>query len=143
MKNTYKNMEIVDKIKKIKYSRLKPEERFLYEKLKGIERFTNNKYPKSIFWINNGIVLFEQELNTKSLWCNYDEIWSIITNKYNYNYFGTQSFIKRTIENNLNLSGLNIKLRLPEVQDELICLTPDYDKYLGIDVELTPHTSFM
>lgn len=95
-----------DKIKQIKYLRLKPEERFLLDKLEGIESFTKTYNPDSVFWHKNGVVLFEQDFKNGWLRCNNDLIWSVFSNKYGYNYVDTQSFIKSVVDKDTKLGGL-------------------------------------
>lgn len=122
---------IRDKIKQIKYLRLKPEERFLLEQLEGLESFTLDKYPESIFWEKNGVVIFEQDFKNGWLRCNYDKIWSVFSYKYGYNYDDTQSFMKRVIEKDTKLNGLTPRAyrrrtkALVDKDTKLSGLTPD------------------
>ena len=98
--------QLKDKIRQIKYLRLKPEERFLIEMVDGIESFISKKYPQSIFWKKNDIILFEQDFKNGWLRCNYELIWSVLQNKYGYKYTDTQSFIKKWVDRNTKLGGL-------------------------------------
>ena len=97
---------MLDKIKQIKYSRLKEEERFFLETIDGIEPFKSDKYPQSIFLKKNGVVLLEQDYENGWLRVNYELIWSVFEDKYGYNYNDTQSFIKDAVERHTNLESL-------------------------------------
>ena len=78
----------------------------------------HDDYPDSIFWLydekylrkmklcklNNqkislpnkvyGVCLFEQDIKTKYLWCDYNEIWSFFKTNYKDNYDDIQLLIK-------------------------------------------------
>lgn len=99
-------MEIKDKIKQIKYLRLKPEERFLLDMMNGIKPFISKNYPKSIFWKKDDDILFEQDYKNGWLRCNYNKIWSVFSKKYEYSYPEIQSFIKSVVDKDTNLGGL-------------------------------------
>ena len=94
------------KIRQIKYSRLKEEERFFLDMIYGIEPFTSTDFPKSVFWKKNDIVLLEQDFKNKWLRVNYKLIWSVLENKYRCNYDDIQSLIKDVVKRNTNLGSL-------------------------------------
>lgn len=95
-----------DKIKRIKLSRLIPEERFLIETLDGIEKFTDTKYPNSVFYKKDEIILFEHDLKSNILWCNQKIIWSVFVDKYQYDYIHTLLIIKRIVNEFLDLENI-------------------------------------
>ena len=99
-------MEIKDRIKQIKYLRLKPEERFLLEMMNGIKPFTSKNYPESVFWKKDDDILFEQDYKNGWLRCNYNRIWLVLSKKYEYSYSEIQSFVKRIADKDDNLGGL-------------------------------------
>ena len=87
-----------DKIRQIKYSRLKEEERFFLEMIDGIEPFTSYDYPESVFCVKNDIVLFEQDFENKWLRVNHELIWLVLQTKYKYHYDDIQLFIKNMVK---------------------------------------------
>ena len=101
---------MIDKIKKLKYSRFKEEERLFLEMIDGIESFTTDQYPESVFWKKNHVILLEQDFKNGWLGVNYKLIWSVFETKYGYNYVDTQSFIKDVMERNTNLGSLTPNL---------------------------------
>lgn len=98
-------MEIRDKVRQIKISRFKTEERHLLHIINGIESFTNIDYPNSVFWKKDGIILFEL-LETGCLWCNQKIIWSVFIDKYQYDFIHTHLLIKRILSEYLNLNNI-------------------------------------
>ena len=99
--------KMIDKIKKIKYSRLKEEERFFLETIYEIKPFKlDDDYQQSVFWVKNGKILLEQDFKNGYLRVNYDFIWSVLMVKYGYTYIDTQLFIKDMVERHTNLGSL-------------------------------------
>ena len=101
---------IKEKIKLIKYLRLKPEERFILEMIDGIEIHEQQTYQHFIFWKKDNIVLFEQDFENGYLRVNNNKIWSIFKHKYGYTYDETQSFIKKIIDKDTKLNGSSYQL---------------------------------
>ena len=88
----------------------------------------HDDYPNSIFWfydekivryiklckLNNqkiklpnkvkGVCLFEQNINAKHLWCDYDEIWSFFEKNYMNEYNNIQLFIKEILSDDTKLN---------------------------------------
>jgi len=105
---------MLDKIKKIKYSRLSEKDRLFLEMIDGIEPFKSDKYPDSIFWKKNDRILLEQDFKNGWLHVNYNIIWSVFEKKYGYNYIDTQSFIKDVVGKYTNLGQFTpIHISLP------------------------------
>ena len=78
-------MNILGKIQKIKYLRLKPEERFLIDILEKVEFIYDDGYPDSEFYQINGEILFEQDSKNEYFWVHYDKIWSVLNSKHGLN----------------------------------------------------------
>ena len=103
---------------------------WFFDKLYSCYSVKNDDYPNNIFWfydesfvrkvklykLNNkeislplkvkgkGVCLFDQDLKNKSLWCDYDEIWSVFEKEYMYNYIDIQSLIKGWLEEDSKLN---------------------------------------
>ena len=84
--------------------------KFFLEKLEGCYYIKHKDYPDNIFWfydknflrqkklcnilgkkyiigdINNGELIFEQNLDSKRLWIKYQEIWSLLEKKYLHSF---------------------------------------------------------
>jgi len=65
-------------------------------KLNNQETFSPNKVQ--------GKCLFDQDLNNKYLWCDYDEIWNFFRNNYINNYYDIQLLIKDILSNTNKLN---------------------------------------
>ena len=87
----------------------------------------------------NGICLFRQDLKNKSLWCNYDEIWSFFKQNYKDNYNEIQSIIKEILSDTTKLNvytpirSFNIEPGLLSDTTKLNVYTPifNHDKKRG------------
>ena len=88
---------MLDKIKRIKYNRLKEEEKFIIEIINVVKPFTSDKYPESVFWKKNDTILFEQDFKNGFLRVNNKYIWSVLVFKYGYNFNDVQPFIKEVV----------------------------------------------
>ena len=75
-----------EKIKLIKYLRLKPSDRFILDHLTDLEEYTHNKYPNSTFYKKNDILFFEWNKSNGYFWCDYVNFWSVLESKYNLDY---------------------------------------------------------
>ena len=100
--------EIKEQIRRIKYLRMKPEERFLSDILTKVEKGYNDDHPKSTFFSLNGMVLFEQDDKTDIFWSRYDKIWHVLEEKYYLDYDTIHQLII-----NMVLSILKIKVTKP------------------------------
>ena len=96
-------MEIIEKIKRIKYLRLKSEGRFLFDILNKVDKGFSDDYPQSIFFSLNGKLLFEQDDKNDRFWVSHDDIWFVLINKYGLNYNDCQEIIKNMVWNTLKL----------------------------------------
>jgi len=51
------------------------------------------------------VVIFEQNLETKILWVEYDLVWKVFRKIFEFKYGEIQSFINTQVEEHLNLIG--------------------------------------
>ena len=79
-------MNTVEKIHRIKYLRLKPEERFLIEMLDKVEFVYDDEKHNSEFYMVDGDILFEQNSKNKYFWVDYYKIWSVLESNYDLKY---------------------------------------------------------
>ena len=79
-------MTTLEKIQRIKYLRLKPEERFLIEILDKVEFIYDDEKPDSEFYQVDGQILFEQDSKNRWFLVDYDKIWSVLESDYDLNY---------------------------------------------------------
>jgi hypothetical protein len=75
--------------------------------LNGLEIEIDDNEPNSVFYKKNSKVFFElyQGLE-KTFICDYDLVWSVFNNKYNFNHIETQAFIKSMVEQHLKLGAV-------------------------------------
>ena len=97
---------MLEKIRQIKYSRLKDEERFFLETIDGVKPFISEIYPQSIIWKKNDVILIEQDYENGLLHISYDQIWSVYENRYGYHYTDIESRIKDVVDRHTNLKSL-------------------------------------
>jgi len=90
-----------EKIKQIKYSRLKLEEIFVLNHITDTEKYIHKDYPTSIFYKKDNVLLFEWNQKNGYFYCSYTKFWSILQSKYNLNYNEIKSLIKRLVEEHL------------------------------------------
>ena len=78
---------------------------FLAPFLTNLTIFHKEKYPDSVFYKQNGEVLFElcQDEKNRYFFTNHKKIWSVFYNRFGLNYNETQAFIKREVESTLKL----------------------------------------
>ena len=89
------------KIKQIKYLRLKPEERFILNILNNLEEYTHKDFPTSIFYKKDNVLLFEWEQKTGYFWCDDLNFWLILKSKYNLKYDEIKTLVKYMVEEHL------------------------------------------
>lgn len=123
---------MIDKIRLIKYLRLKPEQKYLLDILNNLKLSRDNKYPHSIFFNNNDIMLFQWDYKTGYFWCNYNDIWHKLEVKYDLGYFEVKYLIKNIINdfllnNNIKLNDMSetIKQLYTKEVEPLILTIPD------------------
>jgi len=105
--------------------------------LNGLEIEINDKYPNEVFYKKNNKVFFRlsQDLINKEktyFFCDFYLVWSVFHNKYNLNYYETQAFIKRMVEQHLKLGVVTprsvAKIKVMQVQHlKLKVVIPNLD----------------
>lgn len=79
-------MTNIDKIRKIKYSRLKPEVIFIMNKLSNLDQYSHYKFPSSIFYKEGNIVMFRYDKADKTIYCNNEHFWKILKETFKIDY---------------------------------------------------------
>ena len=95
-----------DIIRKIKYSRLKPEESWFIDILWNLKEYTSDKYPDSIFYKKDDILLFEYNLKFGYFCYDFSKIWLVFYKKFGLNSQEMNTLIKGLVEEHLNLKGV-------------------------------------
>lgn len=106
--------EIVEKIKSIKFSRLKPEEVYIIKILNNLEIYKFKILPFCMVFKYNGIIMFEYNISNKFFRCNKIYIFDLIKDKYNLTYIDTIDLIKTelnimTLDNYISMCKKNLK----------------------------------
>ena len=101
-----KSMKIIDKIHKIKYSRLKPEEKFLEDKFYNLKEELSDDKPNYISYVLNNEMLFKYDIRENDFWCHYYKIWCVLEFKYSLNYQEITELIKGEVWKHLNLKDV-------------------------------------
>ena len=70
-----------------------------------LEVVESPKYPNSISYKKNGIVVMEQDKKNKDFWFDYDEIWSFFESFFPMEYEEMQGVLKIWLEETFNLKG--------------------------------------
>lgn len=110
-------MTTLGKIKRIKYLRMKPEERFLADILSGIKVGYNNKHSYSTFYTKKNKILFEYtnrgEEYKKRFDCRHS-IWDTLQTKYKLTFGEMQSlFLSNEI---LKLDGRTLVTTISNIE---------------------------
>ena len=87
-------MNIIEKIQRIKYLRLKLEERFLIEILDKVEFVYDDEKPDSEFYMVDGEILFEQDSKNGWFLVDYVKIWKVLESDFNLNYQSIRELIQ-------------------------------------------------
>ena len=84
---------------------------FLKPFLTNLLLVKDERYPGSVFYKQNGEVIFELQKTDRDtcFWVDYQKIWSVFENRFGLNFTETQSFIKTVVEDTLNLRGITPK----------------------------------
>lgn len=84
---------MLDKIKRIKRSRLKPEELFLMDILNEITITVQDK--KGWYcWEKDGKIIFKHDDIGRKLYCSKKYIWVVMFNEFGYCYSDAKYFIR-------------------------------------------------
>ena len=88
------------KLPERKYS---PAEQWFLEQITDLEKKRSDYFfPRSIFFIKNGEVLFEYDQKFKFFWCDYGKIWSVLETEFDLKYEDIGELIKSMVEEHLN-----------------------------------------
>lgn len=101
---------IKDKIRQIKYLRMKPEERFVYEIFSNLECYVFDNRPESFFYKHNGLLIFDLNVKTCIFWCDHKTYWNILTYKYNISYDDVIILTKKMLKQYITEKDVNIRL---------------------------------
>ncbi len=88
---------MLDKIKQIKYNRMKPVEKWVYYILTDLEEYYHPNYPDNKYYKNKGILLFNHNENSGHFWCHYGHFWSVLDWKFNLSTDEIRILLKRMI----------------------------------------------
>ena len=86
-------LDIKDRIRLIKYHRMKPEERFLYDIFVDLDTYIHKDYPTFIFFKRGNDLLFDYNFKNGYFWCDHSKIWHVLQIKYGL----TERFIRPLI----------------------------------------------
>lgn len=102
---------MIDKIKKIKYSRMKPEERHCYDIFTNLEEYYHPKYPNKYYKYND-VLLFDYNIKNGYFWCHYNRFWLVLESKFDMKYEQIQSLVKYMVEEHLICKDVTPIIRL-------------------------------
>jgi len=97
---------MVDKIKKIKFHRMKPSERFVYEIFNNLVEYYHPEYPNNRYYKYNGELLFNHNLSNGYFWCHHNKFWRILEEEAKLNYNQIQDLVISMVEGCLNQKTL-------------------------------------
>ena len=75
---------------------------FVDNKLEGLIQFESDKYPDSIFYKKDEVVLFRQDLKSECLWCSWEHYWSFFEREIGLGYFEIQELTRGMVGEHLN-----------------------------------------
>ena len=70
-----------------------------------LEIVKSKKYPNSIFFKKNGVVVMEQNKKNKRFWFDYDDIWSFFESFFGMEYEQIEEVLSYWLEETLKLEG--------------------------------------
>jgi DNA-directed RNA polymerase delta subunit len=70
-----------------------------------LEIVTSEKYPNSVFFKKNGVVVMEQNKKNKRFWFDYDDIWSFFESFLGMEYQQIEEVLSYWLEETLKLEG--------------------------------------
>lgn len=101
-------MDIKDKIKLIKYHRLKPVERYCYDIFTNLEEYVHKDYPTFTFYKKDDILLFDYNSKNGYFWCDYNKFWNILLSVYKLNEIEIKVLVKSMVEEHIIKKELKI-----------------------------------
>lgn len=97
-------MDNLDKdIERIKVSRMKPEERYVYKIFKNLKVNIETKQSSIIYYHVETSILFMYDKDQNIFWCNFYFFWDNIENRFNINYEDIQKLVYKYICVPLNI----------------------------------------
>ena len=72
----------------------------------GLEEYNDNRYPNSIFYLKNGKIYFELDVENHILYCSYTLVWDVFSEQSKYNHVETQRVIKDMVERHTNWGSI-------------------------------------
>ena len=122
---------MIEKIRKIKYSMMKPEERYVYDIFTNLVEYYHNDYKNNRYYKHNDVLLFEFNTKNGNFWCHYNKFWSVLKLEFDLNYEQIQYLVKHMVEEHLickDITPRDISSHtFYSVEEHLICkdITPD------------------
>jgi len=108
----------MDVIRAIKLKHLNGDLDNLKEIEKSFLSFFNDLIKDGDLYIKDNDIYFEYDLKHNEFWCSYDKVWSHLESKYNMNYVEICNFIKKLLEEHLNINDVSPKMWLnPTIND--------------------------
>ena len=68
-----------------------------------LEQFKTKKYPDYIFFMKDGEVVFDYNIENGNVFISYDKIWSILENFFGFKYKEMQDLTKEWVEEHYKL----------------------------------------
>ena len=96
-------------VKPVKENKEKEMKDFLLSFINGSTIYLDlEEFPNRVFYKdkNDDKIIFEYDNKNGWFWLDYDKIWLVFENKYKLNYAEIQIFIKKVVEDTLNLNGV-------------------------------------
>ncbi len=103
-----------------------PKQNILYKLsiFQGLEEYKDDRYPNSIYYLKNGKIYFELDVDKHILYCNYTLVWRVFSEQNKLDYDETQRVIKDVVERYTNWGSITpsrtLYLGLPRWKDILI-----------------------
>ena len=72
----------------------------------GLEEYKDDRYPNSIFYFKYGKIYFELDVEKRILFCDFDLVWKVLSNKSKLDYDETQRIIMNMVERYTNLGSV-------------------------------------
>jgi hypothetical protein len=92
---------MLDKIKRIKYNRMKPEERYVYDIFTNLVEYHYKDDINDVYYKHNNVIMFNFKLNSGDFWCDHYNFWSFLQHEYHLNYEQISILVKGMVEEHL------------------------------------------
>lgn len=101
---------ILEKIRLIKKSRLKPEEKFLCDIFWNLKPNFKGKLTNYIYYIYDNKIIFQYNINSKQIYCDYFPVWNKLDKEYNLRNEEIESLIFFYAHRYLNITVSKVLL---------------------------------